>query len=83
MRIVKQLLRENRLLVSSRCERVIAMLENLKRDEKEVIVREHPYVHIFDALSYPIFMDWQDELAAEAFKPQATDAADKSTLVSV
>lgn len=71
VRIVKHLLKENRLFISSRCTHVIDMLENLRKAEDEYIVRDK-HIHVFDGMSYPLLEEMQEELLSEAFTPTAT-----------
>lgn len=72
VRIIRMLLRQHRFWVSARCVRIIAMLENLRKgdSEREYVLRDQ-HKHMFDALTYPIFMTIVDELS-ELTKPRTS-----------
>lgn len=73
VRIIRKLLREKRLFVSSRCNAVIEMLENLEEGETQKdYVKWGKWKHMFDALSYPIFMESADELINLQHSPVAS-----------
>lgn len=69
IRLLRRLLREKRFYVSSQCPAVIAMLENASRGTKLEDRVTGNYKHIFDALTYPIFVESAEELSEIAFKP--------------
>lgn len=64
VRLIRQLLSENRLLVSAHCVHAIDMLANLPRGSKDVdfVPRTHRLKHIFDAMTYCIYSEMLSEL---------------------
>lgn len=55
--LIARLQREE-LLISAKCQRIIAMLENLPADLKKSVhtpVTSSPYKHAFDSTTYPIY----------------------------
>lgn len=80
VRIVKMLLRQKRLWISSRCVATIDMIRNLRRGdtEKEYVLNDK-HKHIFDALTYPIFMRVCDELIDNSV-PRSTSAGVEENL---
>lgn len=76
VQILQRLLKENRIFISARCEKVIAMLEGCQKGEKDKeYVRWDEHKHVFDALTYPLFMESREELFDLASKrPRATAA---------
>lgn len=81
IRLLRRLLREKRFYVSSQCPRIMAMLENAARGTKADDKVTGNFKHIFDAVTYPIFMESADELAEVAFKPLSS--APKQELITV
>lgn len=101
VRILKLLLREERIFVSSRCVHTIAMIEKARRGppetfkhegeefelpSKEPILRDQ-HKHVFDALTYPIYMESIDELLHTSMdKPTAMNrdgAPEEEGMISV
>jgi len=80
IRLLRRLLREKRIYVSSLCPRVIYMLENIARGNTLKDRLTPSLKHIFDALTYAIFMESAADLAEIAFKPSTTGG---SKLISV
>lgn len=73
VRLLRRLLREERIFVSARCVRVIAMLEECRKGDSEkdfVLWDEHK--HTFDWLTYIIFMELLAELQEENQGPKVT-----------
>lgn len=76
VRILKMLLQENRIFVSARCKRTIEMIEKARRGAPEKFTQggenfetptkepilNNQHKHIFDAITYPIFMESVEEL---------------------
>ncbi len=61
--LIKQLLKQKRLFVSANCKAIRRMFKELKKGNDEVnYVVQDENKHIFDALSYPIFMECAEEL---------------------
>lgn len=70
IRLIRQLLREGRLYISAECEDVIDMLEEaIANKDEEVEWNEHK--HVFDWLSYVLYMLCFDELEERAQGPTA------------
>lgn len=84
VRLVRRLLRENRLFVAARCERLIAMFENLQQgsSEKE-FVQWNEHKHSFDWLSYVLFMQCQAELQEDMKARPEADKAGGDDIISV
>lgn len=59
IQVAKKLLHQNRIRVSAHCTETIKMFKNLRRGEKEteVIAKNDPNKHVFDALTYAILME--------------------------
>ena len=72
VQMIRQLLVENRLLVSSHCTKTIQMFKELRRGRKELdyIVRGDPNKHPFDSLSYPIYSEMLEDLEMTTAKQQ-------------
>jgi hypothetical protein len=64
VRLIKQLLQQDRLVVSAHCVKVIQMIKDLRKGKDEInyVVKNDPLKHPFDALSYPCFMECAEEL---------------------
>ena len=73
VRLLRRLLREERIFVSARCVRVIAMLEECRKGdaEKEFVVWD-VHKHTFDWLTYIIYMELLSELMEENQGPKAS-----------
>lgn len=56
VRLLRQLLNDNRIFVGSNCVNVIEMFKQMLKGPDTPISKESKYKHIFDALSYPIYM---------------------------
>lgn len=61
VRLLKKLLVQKRIRVSAHCVNVIAMLERLKRGKVDFVV-ENEDKHVFDAMTYALFMECHEEL---------------------
>lgn len=73
VRIVRRLLRENRLFISSRCKALQAMLSELKQGTTQKdFVAWNEHKHPFDALTYPILVESAHELIESVFRPTST-----------
>jgi hypothetical protein len=84
VRWIQKLLRENRLYVSARCVKVIAMLEACRRgDTEKDYVNNDEFRHVFDALSYPIYMECRGELLDEAYSRPRSNQRKIPSVVSV
>jgi len=82
VRLIRKLLRQKRLFVSSRCEKTIQMFEEIRKGEgKEYVMNNKHLRHVFDAMSYPIYMESVYELEEEMHRPDATEHS--PNLVSV
>lgn len=73
VRILRRLLKENRIWTSARCKATHAMYRDLHQGttQKEYVawnVHKHP----FDSLTYPILIVSGNELLDEVFRPQAS-----------
>lgn len=83
-RLLQNLLKEGRLLVSSRCVKVIAMLESCRRgDTDKEYVNNDEFKHPFDALTYPIYMETLDDLARDASRVSASQRGAGSQIIGV
>lgn len=73
VKILRRLLKENRLFVSSRCKAVQEMLKECAQGttQKE-FVAWNKHKHVFDALTYPILIESGYELLDEIWKPTAS-----------
>lgn len=73
VRLGRRLLRENRIYVSGKCMDVILMFENLKRGtSKTDVVQWSEHKHVWDWISYVLFMECQAELELMAEKPSVS-----------
>lgn len=54
--LLQKLLFQDRLFISSKCVRLIEMLNNIQKGKKAAIDPGSPYKHVFDALTYYICM---------------------------
>lgn len=61
IRMIRRMIRENRLFVGKNCPRTIDMLLELKQGGTKP-VDDTEYKHPFDALRYPIYMESREEL---------------------
>lgn len=84
VRLLQMLLKTGRIWISSRCEKTIAMIEGCQRGAKETeYVKWDEHKHVFDALTYPIYMETRSELFDQATgRPQAS-ARDSVAIVGV
>lgn len=85
-KILRQLLIENRIFISSRCVGVIEMIRESKRgqrilnpnsDDRVVVNVEKNYLtaeykHTFDSLTYPLLMETMDEFVSLSARPGAS-----------
>src|SRR5439155_20658222 len=65
VRLLKQLLNQNRILISAHCERTIEMFRDLKKgkDESNFVEQDkNRHKHPFDSLSYPLLMECAEEI---------------------
>lgn len=64
VQLIKQLLGENRILVSAHCTNTIQMFRELKKGKTELdyVQRGQKFKHPFDSLSYVIFSEMLEEL---------------------
>lgn len=83
---LRQLLMENRIFISSRCEGVLQMIREAKRgqkilnqnsDDRVVVNVERNYItaefkHVFDSLTYAICMESMDEFTSLSARPSAS-----------
>lgn len=76
IKMVQDLLKQGRLLVSANCKSTIAMFENLKSGRLrpdgtgESILRGSEYKHVFDAISYVLFCQLFEEVSSGPQKPR-------------
>lgn len=73
VRVVKQLLSQDRLLISAHCVHTIEMLRDLKKGKDPVnyVDPRDKLKHAFDSLSYPLLMECAEELQQSTGTPQA------------
>jgi Terminase large subunit, T4likevirus-type, N-terminal len=76
IQLIKQLLFNGRLHISAHCDAIIQMLKTLKKGRVDIIDTVDMQKHIFDALSYALFMECQEEL--ELGTQEAANAAQRS-----
>lgn len=78
VRLIRRLLREQRLFIAARCVHVIAMMENLRKGPQRVpgtppsqahFVQWGEYKHDFDWLSYVLWMECASELESHGARP--------------
>lgn len=82
VKILRRLLKENRIWTSSRCKAIQAMFADCSQGTtKRDYVRQNKHKHPFDALTYPILIESGNELLDELFRPQAS--APSTRLVSI
>lgn len=74
VRVLRRLLVEKRIFFSARCRKTIEMVEHLRRgDGKDYVLRDE-YKHLFDSLTYPLYMEMEVELLEEAMsRPSASE----------
>lgn len=77
VRLLRRLLRENRIFVLAHCVNVIAMLEECKKgdSEKEYVVWD-VHKHTFDWVTYIIFQELLTELMEENRNPSESQVAE-------
>lgn len=73
VRLLKMLLKQNRIFISHRCVRIREMLMKLAESGKEYVVRDE-HSHPFDALTYVLITECSKELLTEAFGPKARES---------
>lgn len=84
VRIIKQLLRQKRLWISARCEYVIEMILNLRRgDTDREYVMGDKYKHMFDALTYPLYVRVIDELLDNADPRASSKKVDDYSYIGI
>jgi PBSX family phage terminase large subunit len=72
VRIIRRMIRENRLYVGNNCPNTQAMLLNIS-EGKTKTVDDSPYKHPFDALRYPIYMETRKREATMTSKPNPSE----------
>lgn len=79
VQILQQLLAFNRIKISAHCYHVIRMLKDLKKGEGKLnfVLQSDENRHIFDALTYALIMELEDELVTI----QRTDTGHRQGLV--
>jgi len=83
VRIVKMLLRQRRLWISARCIKTVKMMEQLRKGDTQLeYVMRDDNKHVFDALTYPIYMTVIDELT-ELSVPRASSDTHEDVFASV
>jgi hypothetical protein len=80
--LVKQLLHYGRLKVSAHCIHTIEMFKKLPKGKVDYVPTEHPCKHIFDALSYALFMECAEELELGP-KAMGTRSTSRQAAISV
>jgi hypothetical protein len=76
VQLMRRLLLQRRLWVAGRCQDVIEMLENLKKGSTNTeYVEWNKWKHVFDWISYILFMECAEELALEANRPRSLVSA--------
>lgn len=72
VRMLRQLLMQNRIFISARCEKVLEMIRECRKGEadKDYVMADQK--HMMDALTYPIFMESFDEFLSLSSRPQAS-----------
>lgn len=73
VKILRRLLKENRIFISSRCKAVQEMLKECSQGttQKEYVAW-NKHKHVFDALTYPILIESGYELLDEVWRPTAS-----------
>src|SRR5262249_46668781 len=72
VRLIKQLLNQDRLFVSAHCVNTIEMFRNLKKgkDDKNYVEQDkNKHKHPFDSLSYPLLMECAEEIRYNSYTP--------------
>lgn len=84
IRLLKKLIHQNRLYVSARCHWVIRMIQNAKagEDDKDLFDNSTNLKHIFDALTYPIFMECALEVFESNNPPQENKEANDGVILA-
>ena len=77
VRLLKQLLNQNRIVVSAHCAKTIEMLRDLKKgkDDLNFVDERDKNKHAFDSLTYPLLMECADELRYDSNTPKAVRAS--------
>lgn len=79
VRLLRRLLREHRFYVSASCKGVISMIENCKKGSTtRDYVEWNEHKHMFDAVSYVLFMECAADLEQVLLKPHARVPTDLS-----
>jgi phage terminase large subunit len=72
VKLLRQLLRENRIFVAARCKATIRMLKECKKGSAENKFVEHnEHKHPFDSLTYPLLMESIEDLVMVSHRPTA------------
>lgn len=77
-KMTRMLLREGRLFVGANCPWLIRCLKELKKGPNQVIRRDDPLKHIFDAFRYAVRSEWLDN-----YRSEDASAAPKGGVVRV
>lgn len=79
VRLLRRLLREHRFYVSSGCKGVISMLENCRKGTtNRDYVEWNEWKHMFDAVTYVLFMECAADLEQILLRPNARIPTDLS-----
>jgi PBSX family phage terminase large subunit len=70
IRMIRRLLRENRLFVGENCPNVIKMFEQIEHG-KEKDVDDGPLKHVFDATRYAIYAEGKRDIDFDDSRPQS------------
>lgn len=73
VRLIRHLLKDNRLFVGENCPAFIDMLSNMMRGPDHPIAKESRHKHEFDWFSYIVFSETLSELD-ETYRPKSTNA---------
>jgi len=83
VQLIRKLLRQQRLFVSSSCVEVIAMFEQCRQGAKDDdYVEWGPHKHVFDWISYILIAELPNEIEAEHKRPKAVEEPE-AALVTV
>ena len=79
VRLVRRLLRERRLFVAAKCAEVIEMFEELSQGASiKEFIKWNRFKHIFDWISYVLFMENAEDLEVATSRPESTGRGDLS-----
>lgn len=70
IRMIRRLLRENRLFVGENCPSVIKMLEQIEHGDKKD-VDDGPLKHVFDSTRYAVYAEGKKDIDFEESRPQS------------